>query len=332
LKSFIVARSSVGRPTRRFDAVRGVSLTVHQGETLAVVGESGAGKSTVGRLVLRLIEPDEGTIRLGETDVRRLSRRELRAHRSKMTMVFQDPFSSLNPTMTIGASVEEPLKLHTDLSGSDRQERVDELMSRVGLGPHHLDRFSYELSGGQLQRVAIARAIATQPDLVVCDEPVAALDVSIRAQVLNLLRDIQVERKIAYLFVSHDLSLVRVLAHRVIVMYGGIVAEEGPTDQIFAAPKHPYTQRLLAEIPVADPRNRQLLTTTPTAEVEAEPRDEPGCPFFQRCPSAHDECRDGVPKLRRAGGSLVSCTLYPEIPVDAPSASNEVRVETPTVR
>jgi ABC-type oligopeptide transport system ATPase subunit len=242
-----------------FHAVQDVSFTVNRGETFAIVGESGAGKSTVGRMVLRLIEADRGSIMYKGTDVRALLPRELRRARAGMQMVFQDPYSSLDPKVTIAGSVAEPLRALTTLSSGERDAKVYQLLSRVGLGPDYLDRYPYELSGGQLQRVAVARAISTDPGLVVCDEPVAALDMSIRAQVLNLLKELQEERGISYIFISHDLSLVSVLAHRVAVMRAGKIVEEGAAEQLFTQPAHAYTRELLQSVPSIDPRRRRLV-------------------------------------------------------------------------
>jgi oligopeptide transport system ATP-binding protein len=256
-KSFVTGRNVLGRPKGWSHAVRGVDLQVGRGETLAIVGESGAGKSTVGRLALRLIEPDAGDIRLDGIDVRSLGREELRVTRKRMQMIFQDPFSSLDPRMLVEDAVGEPLAVHFGIKGLDRRRRVLELLDRVGISGHQAERYPHEFSGGQLQRIAIARALAVEPDIIVCDEPVAALDVSIRAQVINLLRDLQQERRVAYIFISHDLSLVRVIAHHVLVMRGGEVVEEGPPEQLYNSPGHPYTRELLDVVPVPDPRRRR---------------------------------------------------------------------------
>jgi ABC-type oligopeptide transport system ATPase subunit len=255
-KRFPTGTNLLGRPTGWTHAVQGVDLRVARGETLAVVGESGAGKSTIGRILLRLVEPDEGSVTLDGVDVLALGSKQLRALRKRMQMVFQDPFSSLDPLMVVEDAVGEPLTVHFGLKGDDRRTRVLELLDRVGIGEHQAERYPYEFSGGQLQRIAIARALAVEPDLIVCDEPVAALDVSIRAQVINLLDDLQQERGVAYVFISHDLSLVRLIADRVAVMYQGRIVEEGETAALFEDPQHPYTRALLDVIPVADPRRR----------------------------------------------------------------------------
>jgi peptide/nickel transport system ATP-binding protein len=255
-KTYTLERSLWGRPTRTLEAVRNVDFTVAAGETLAVVGESGAGKSTVGRLVLRLIEPDAGSVRLLGQDITTLRGAALRKMRARATMIFQDPYKSLDPKSVIRKSLAEPLVAQGERGGSAREDKIAALIERVGLNKDYLDRFPYEMSGGQLQRVAIARALATTPQLVVCDEPVAALDMSIRSLVINLLRDLQRELNLSYLFVSHDLSLVRVIADRIAVMRRGEIVELRPTAELFEDPQHEYTRELLTAIPAAHPRNR----------------------------------------------------------------------------
>ncbi|HOZ60234.1 MAG TPA: ATP-binding cassette domain-containing protein [Nakamurella multipartita] len=279
-----------GKPGRRrggkgsgevVQALRDVSFTVERGETLALVGESGSGKSTLGRITLRLIEADEGSVKVLGRSTRELSRTELRASRRHMQMIFQDPFSSLDQRMVIGDLIAEPMIIHgIEPDAEARRRRVATLIDRVGLSVRHLDRFPYEFSGGQLQRVAIARALATDPQFVVCDEPVAALDVSIRAQVLNLLIELQRERGLAYLFISHDLSLVRVLADRVAVIQRGVIVEQGLTDDVYDRPTHPYTKALLSAVPGRDPERRKLLTSSASSSARrlpeaAEPADLP---------------------------------------------------------
>jgi ABC-type glutathione transport system ATPase component len=246
--------SVFGRPTGWTTALHDVGFTLEAGETLALVGESGAGKSTTGRIVVRLIEPDQGEVRFEGADVLGLDRRQLRAYRESVQMIFQDPFGSLDPRVTVGDSVAEPLLVHYDMPRRERTERAADLLARVGLPRRVLDRYPAELSGGQLQRIAIARALTLHPKLIVCDEPVAALDVSVRAQVLNLMKDLQDEFGIALLFITHDLALVEVIADRVAVMRAGRIVEVGPVDKIFADPSDPYTRKLLAAIPVPVPR------------------------------------------------------------------------------
>jgi peptide/nickel transport system ATP-binding protein/oligopeptide transport system ATP-binding protein len=258
-KSFSSGRDLLGRRTRWSHAVKDVSFSLERGECLAVVGESGAGKSTVGRMVLRLIEADAGSITFDGIDVRAVRPKEMRRLRQRMQMIFQDPYSSLDPRMTVLDAVAEPLLVHTEQQRATREKAAAELLGRVGIGSRYLRRYPAELSGGQLQRVAIARALTLEPDLIVCDEPVAALDVSVRAQVLNLLRDLQEEFGLAYLFVIHDLALVEVIADRVMVMKAGEVVEQGDVAQIFADPREEYTQRLLAAIPVPVPQPRRTV-------------------------------------------------------------------------
>jgi oligopeptide/dipeptide ABC transporter ATP-binding protein len=283
-------------------AVNGVSLTVAKGETLGLVGESGSGKTTLARAVLRLIEPTAGRVTFDGQDVLALPARPLRALRKRMQIVFQDPYSSLNPRMTVGAAVREGLEIHKLFSGKDADRRVAELLEEVGLSADAASQYPHAFSGGQRQRIALARALAVDPDLLVCDEPVSALDVSVQAQVLNLLADLQARRGLALLFVSHDLAVVRHIAPRVAVMYVGRIVEEGPADAIFSAPKHPYTQALLSAVPVPDPkaeRRRIVLEGEPPSPVNPPP----GCPFHPRChhPAKDDTCRTVRPELTALG-------------------------------
>ncbi|WP_024795284.1 ATP-binding cassette domain-containing protein [Tomitella biformata] len=255
-KSFVKKRNLIGMPSAHTHAVKNVSITLEKGRTRAIVGESGAGKSTVGRMALRLATPDSGSVKLFGEDIMKMSAKDVRRLRRRATMIFQDPFNSLDPLMLVGQSVAEPLTLHTPLRGDDRKQKVAELLERVGLRVDQLEKYPHEFSGGQLQRIAIARALSTEPELIVCDEPVAALDVSIQAQVLNLLLDLQREREISYLFISHDLALVKMFAHDVTVMRRGEIVEEGATEQIFSDPQDPYTKELLSAIPKMNPRKR----------------------------------------------------------------------------
>lgn len=257
-KSFSTRRDFLGRKTGWTHAVQDVSFTLDAGECLAVVGESGAGKSTVGRMVLRLIEPDSGTVTFDGEDVRAAKPARLREMRRGMQMIFQDPHSSLDPRMTVADAVAEPLLVHSDLDRVARTQRVRELLDKVGIGSRYLGRYPAELSGGQLQRVAIARALTLEPKMIVCDEPVAALDVSVRAQVLNLLRDLQEELGLAYLFVCHDLALIEVIADRVMVMRAGEVVETGTVSDIYDHPREDYTRKLLEAIPIPIPRSARV--------------------------------------------------------------------------
>lgn len=253
VKTFPQKRNFLGRVVSTVSAVADVSFEVAAGTTLAIVGETGAGKSTVGRMILRLIEPDSGSVMVKGTDVLALDRRALRSMRRNMQMIFQDPYSSLDPRMVVAATIAESVRLHSDLGGSALDDRVAELMRDVGMSPDQADRYPHEFSGGQLQRVAIARALAPRPELIVCDEPVSALDVSIQAQVLNLILDLQAEHQLTYVFVSHDLSVVRYVAQEVIVMNHGRVVERGPTEQIFTDPVEHYTRELISAIPHPEP-------------------------------------------------------------------------------
>jgi oligopeptide/dipeptide ABC transporter ATP-binding protein len=301
-------------------AVNGVSFTITRGETLALVGESGSGKSTLGRLVLRLLEPDQGRIRFEGTDLLALSGAALRAARRRMQMVFQDPYGSLNPRLTVGSTVGEGLDIHRIARGAERDARVQALLEEVGLEPAYLSRYPHELSGGQRQRVGIARALAVDPALLVCDEPVSALDVSVQAQVLNLLKRLQARRGLAYLFIAHDLAVVHQLAHRIAVMYFGRIVELAPADRVIHNPRHPYTVALLSAVPEPDPDRRPariVLRGDPPRPTVLPP----GCPFASRCfhPLRNDRCLREVPVLRPVGDSLVACH-HAETPATAPAA------------
>ena len=290
-------------------AVDGVSFHIDPGETLCVVGESGCGKSTVGKTVLGLLPPTAGRIWLGDTEVTGLDDEGMREHRRQLQMVFQDPYASLNPRMTVGEIVAEPLDNYGLSTGAERRPRLEELLHKVGLRPEALQRYPFEFSGGQRQRLGIARALALNPRLIVADEPVSALDVSVQAQVLNLLRDLQDELGLAYLFVSHDLGVVEHVGHRIAVMYLGRVVEMGPRERIFSAPTHPYTEALMAAAPIADPRlKRDKLVIE--GDVPSPMNPPTGCHFHTRCPHAEDRCRAEAPVLRPvADGHVVACHL-----------------------
>ena len=285
--------SGGGAPVR---AVDGVDLDLHQGETLALVGESGSGKSTTGRLLLRLIEPTAGTVMLDGEDVLALRPRALRAARRRMQIVFQDPYGSLNPRMTIGAMLAEPLRLHGLARGPAVAARVESLLLQVGLRPDHARRYPHEFSGGQRQRIGIARALAVEPQLIVCDEPVSALDVSIQAQIVNLLQALQRRHGLAYLFIAHDLAVVRHIADRVAVMYLGRIVETAPVAALFARPRHPYTRALLSAVPVPNPSVRPVRTVL-AGEPPSPIAVPSGCRFHPRCAAAEAQCRVDDPAL-----------------------------------
>ena len=290
-------------------AVDGVSFSVGAGETLGLVGKSGCGKSTVARSVLRLIEPSSGAIRLNGEEITHLSKAELRPHRRSMQIVFQDPFASLNPRMTAGDIVGEPLSVHGLASGQKRQERVAELFRQVGLRPDQMKNFPHQFSGGQRQRICIARALSLGPSLIVCDEPVSALDVSIQAQVINLLIDLQRQHDFSYLFIAHDLAVVAHISHRVAVMYLGRIVEISDKRELFANPRHPYTQALLASVPVADPKIKHL-TPLIDGDVPSPINPPSGCAFHTRCRYVMDRCKIERPALKDASaGHQVACWL-----------------------
>jgi peptide/nickel transport system ATP-binding protein len=290
-------------------AVDGLSLRVDPGEVVALVGESGSGKSTVGRLIVRLLDPTAGTVRLGGVDVGQLSRRALRPHRRTVSIVFQDPASSLDPRMTVGGIVAEPLRLH-GVRRSARRDQVREVLEQVGMRAGVAERYPHELSGGQRQRVSIARALVSRPGLLVADEPTSALDVSVQASVLNLLTDLQRDLGFACLFITHDLAAVEYLADRVVVMYLGRVAEVGTREQIFAHPRHPYTQALLSAAPVPDPaRQRERRRVVLSGELPSQIDPPAGCRFHTRCPLAEERCRTEVPALREMSSGAVACHL-----------------------
>jgi len=322
-KHFPVRAGWFRAPTQVVRAVDGVSFTVMAGETLALVGESGSGKTTAGRAILRLIEPTSGSVHFGGRDVLALDGPALRALRRDMQIVFQDPYGSLNPRLTVGAAIREGLIVHHIADGAEAERRVRALLEEVGLRPEHATRYPHEFSGGQRQRIGIARALAVEPRFIVCDEPVSALDVSVQAQVVNLLRDLQRDRGLAYLFIAHDLAVVAHMADRVAVMYLGHIVELAPRTALFAAPRMPYTQALLSAVPVPEPgrvRQRILLAGDPPS-----PANPPsGCVFHPRCqhPDRDASCAQSVPSLEeKAPGHWVACHKVPSsVPASASSS------------
>jgi len=308
-KHFPVKKGLLRRTVGQVYAVDGVTFSIGEGETLGMVGESGCGKSTVARTVLRLLEPTDGSIVVEGHDITRLGKRELRPYRRQMQMIFQDPFSSLNPRMSAGDIVGEPLMVHGIAHGKAKEVAVADLFEQVGLRRNQMRSFPHEFSGGQRQRISIARALALNPRLIVADEPVSALDVSIQAQVINLMMDLQREKRLSYLFIAHDLAVVEHISHRIAVMYLGKIVEYADKKTLFTNPQHPYTEALLSAVPVPNPklkRDKRLLQ----GDVPSPINPPPGCAFHTRCPYAEARCKVEAPTLREIGpGHGVSCHL-----------------------
>ncbi|MEM7117914.1 MAG: dipeptide ABC transporter ATP-binding protein [Chloroflexota bacterium] len=317
-KHFPIRRGLFKRQVGAVQAVNGVSFNIYKGETLGLVGESGCGKSTAGRTILHLYEPTGGSVHFKGDDLTHLEAEELRKTRRDMQMIFQDPYASLNPRLKVGQALSEPLAIHAVGELKERRERVQELLRIVGLSPHFINRYPHEFSGGQRQRIGIARALATNPSFVVADEPISALDVSIQAQIVNLLDDLKEELGLTYLFIAHDLSMVRYISDRVAVMYLGVIVELGGTDDVYDSPLHPYTQALLSAIPIADPdkevdRRRIILK----GDLPS-PSDPPNaCRFHTRCHYVTDVCREVDPEFRNLGTAvnphMVACHHAEEI-------------------
>jgi oligopeptide transport system ATP-binding protein len=310
VKRFPIKGGILSREVAAVKAVSDVSLTIAKGETLGLVGESGCGKSTLGRCVLRLIEPTSGDVIFDGKNISLMPGDELRKLRRRMQIIFQDPYASLNPRMTVGDIISEPLEIHNLYKG-ERDKRVKKLLDLCGLRAEAMNRYPHEFSGGQRQRICIARALAVEPEFIVCDEPVSALDVSIQSQILNLMMDLQEEFKLTYLFISHDLKVVKHVSDRVAVMYLGKVVELAPSDEIYANPQHPYTKALLSAIPIPDPmykKERVILQ----GDVPSPINPPTGCYFHPRCPIAKDNCKTGdFPKLEKQSSTHETACLYP---------------------
>lgn len=320
-KHFPVRRGVLRRVVGQVQAVNDVSFDVNEAETLAIVGESGCGKSTIGRTLLRLTEATEGSVRLDGEHVLTLPAQKMRDMRRQMQIIFQDPYASLNPRMTVFETLAEPLLLHGLAVPGDVSNRVAALLQTCGLQPWHAGRYPHEFSGGQRQRVGIARALATRPRLIVCDEPVSALDVSVQAQIVNLLRDLQAEFGIGYVFISHDLAVVRHMASRVAVVYLGRIVEEAPVSDLFTAPRHPYTRSLIAAAPRPDPTQRNLRAPV-QGDLPSALAPPSGCAFHPRCPLAKARCKTERPILRAVGNSKVACHFADDLAMSAPGHAN----------
>ncbi|MCE8009825.1 dipeptide ABC transporter ATP-binding protein [Aestuariivita sp.] len=323
-RHFIASKPLFGAPSV-VQAVNGVDLDIAEGETFAIVGESGCGKSTLARLLSHLIEASEGSVIYDGRDISRLTGAELRALRQEMQFIFQDPFSSLNPRMTVGALIGEPLRIHKIGTPAERRAKVAELLRKVGLRPDHADRYPHEFSGGQRQRIGIARALATGPRIVIGDEPVSALDVSIQAQVVNILEDLKDEFGLTLIVIAHDLAVIRHIADRVAVMYLGEIVELGDAADVFATPAHPYTEALLSAIPIPAIGARKVQT-----KIEGDPPNPisppPGCRFHTRCPYAEQTCRTERPRLRPVGqGHHVACHLADRLSLDGIRQDEQAR-------
>ncbi len=319
VKCFPVQSGSLRRSQDFVHAVDGVSLEVRRGETLGLVGETGCGKSTLARCIMRLFDLTSGQVVFDGTDISKLSPRKMRPLRSKMQMIFQDPYGSLNPKRRVGSIIGDPFAIHGLARGDERKRRVQELMELVGLNPEHFNRFPAEFSGGQRQRIGVARALALRPELIVCDEPVSALDVSIQAQILNLLADLQEQLGLTYIFISHDLSVVRHVSDRVALMYLGKIVELSPSEQLYQRPRHPYANALLSAVPEPDPaaaatRERIILV----GDVPSPVNPPSGCRFHPRCPKAQPRCVDEVPELIPRQGDSPDHATACHFPVDSP--------------
>jgi len=311
LKKYFLAERNVFKVNSYVKAVDDVTFDIMPGETVGLVGESGCGKSTLARTVIRIYEPDEGDILYQGTNISHLSTREMIPYRKKIQMIFQDPYSSLNPRYTVGETIAEPMEIHNMYDRETRMEKVSSLLEQVGLKPDHISRYPYEFSGGQRQRIGIARTLALDPEFIICDEPISALDVSIQAQIINLLEKIQDEKKISYLFIAHDLAMVRHISHKIGVMYLGHLVEFGDAETVYNDPLHPYTKALMSSAPVPDPKTaRKERRIEFRGEIPSPIHTPAGCPFSTRCPECRPECRIAPPVMAKQSGRRVACYKY----------------------
>ncbi|RJG20666.1 ABC transporter ATP-binding protein [Paenibacillus thiaminolyticus] len=312
-KYFYTSKGLLGKNKQTLKAVDDVSFQIRRGETFGLVGESGCGKSTTGRSIVRLYDVTAGEIRFDGTDLAHLSERELKPFRKRMQTIFQDPYSSLNPGMNVTQLISEPMEIHGFGTKAERWETVLELLNKVGLKPEHAERYPHEFSGGQRQRISIARALSVKPEFILCDEPISALDVSVQAQVVNMLEDLQAEFGLTYLFIAHDLSMVRHISDRIGVMYLGKLVELAPSDELYNHPAHPYTQALLAAIPVPDPNAASGAAAMLEGDLPSPLAGAAGCRFASRCPFATDRCRQQEPDWKEISpGHFAACHLYEE--------------------
>ncbi len=309
VKVWYPVRGGLFKPKKFVKAVNNISFQIGKGETLGLVGESGCGKSSLGRAIVRLEDIHEGKVVLGGRDITGLKGRQLRESRKDFQMIFQDPYGSLNPKMTIYSALDEVIRIHSVLDKESRMQKIYELMEMVGLNREHINRYPHQFSGGQRQRIGIARALAVNPKLIVADEPVSALDVSVQAQIINLLIKIQKQTDISYLFIAHDLAVVEHISSRIIVMYAGKVMETGTSAEIVKTPRHPYTKALLSAVPTLDPETRKLRILLP-GDVPSPVNPPSGCVFHPRCPAAEQKCKNEIPPLENLPGSQRSCACF----------------------